>query len=119
VPGIISLTYNLAKNHCIVRGKRHVASEVFGVAIANLGFEVSLLTKNETLEEILIPITPDLKELSSKENLPGYLPEDYEELQGPIADNAVCSKDLTNPDKNKDGSLFTSAMSFVKNSFYW
>lgn len=53
VKGIISLTFDLSKNRCIVRGKHTVGPEVFGCAIANLGLEVSLVYKNEAQEEVI------------------------------------------------------------------
>lgn len=54
IKGIISLTFNLSKNYCIVRGKHNIGSEVFGIAIANLGLEVSLVYKNELQEEVSV-----------------------------------------------------------------
>jgi len=50
--GVISITYDLNKSYCIVRGKPHVPSEMFGKAIANLGFECHLVSKNENNEEV-------------------------------------------------------------------
>lgn len=53
VPGIISVTYDLKKNHSIVRGKRTVASEVFGRAVADLALaNVYLVRKDENKEEV-------------------------------------------------------------------
>jgi hypothetical protein len=55
VDGIISLTFNLAKNQCIIRGKHNVGSEVFGIPVANLGLEVSLIYKNNLQEDVREP----------------------------------------------------------------
>ncbi len=55
VPGIISVTYDLKNNFCLVRGKRTVAPEVFGRAVATQGIgEVYLVRKNEKNEEVCI-----------------------------------------------------------------
>jgi hypothetical protein len=40
------------KSHCVIRGKSTVPSDIFGKAIANLGFECHHVTKNEAGDEV-------------------------------------------------------------------
>lgn len=54
IKGIISLTFNLPKNQCVVRGKFNVEAVVFGNAIANLGIGVSLVYKNELQQDVIL-----------------------------------------------------------------
>lgn len=49
--------------------------------------------------------------------MPDYLPEDDYD-SSTIGDNAVC-KQKPHGEAEKGGSIFGSAMNFVRNSFYW
>ena len=49
IDGIISVAFNPEQRLCIIRARR-ARPEVFGLAVANLGFECSLVTKNEKKE---------------------------------------------------------------------
>jgi len=50
--GIISITYDIKKCHCLIRAKSHMPDEVFGKSIANLGFECHLVTRVDNDDEV-------------------------------------------------------------------
>lgn len=52
--GIISITYDMKKCYCMVRGKSHLPNELYGITIANLGFECHLVSRFENKEVLYL-----------------------------------------------------------------
>ncbi|ODM97126.1 Armadillo repeat-containing protein 1 [Orchesella cincta] len=112
VPGIISVTYDVKNNHCIVRGKRNVPSEKFGQAVALLQIaDVFIIRKNESGGVVKVPVPGD-----DQENTVQYPPYPEEVENEDIDDSrSVARKDQ----HNDDASFLKSAKNFLKRSFYW
>lgn len=53
IKGVISVTYSLSRNVCVIRGKLSLPSEQFAQTIANLGYECFLVVKNDLKQEVL------------------------------------------------------------------
>ncbi|CAL8131508.1 unnamed protein product [Orchesella dallaii] len=113
VPGIISVTYDIKRNYCIVRGKRNVPSEHFGRAVAVLRVaDVFVVRKNESGDEVKVPVPSD-----DQENNIQY-PLYPEEVENEDKDESR-SVAKTGQHNAEDSSFLKSARNFLKRSFYW
>jgi hypothetical protein len=115
INGVISIAFNPEQHLCIVRS-RNIKPDDLGMAVANLGFECSLITRNENNEVIRLPILSEIK-VEKKENqeVPFYFPEDDDEV--PVGENAVAVKGFSD---NEDGAgWWTSAKKLVRKSLFW
>lgn len=112
IKGVISITFNRAKQRCILRTKVDLKPEIIIEAI----FKASVLNiyqvvKNEKGEEDFI-----LCGNAEKENFP-KLPEYLSEDDNFIEEGTVVVKNQSK--ENKESSWLGSACEFLVRSFYW
>jgi len=120
IEGIISITFIVQKSVCLILSHTKVMSEVYGKAVANMGFDCALIAWDSNNEEIWIRQYPDKLEnsrsVTGKENEPSYLPESEDEKDTSIGDQALVPTGATDA---KGGGWLSSAASFLQKSFYW
>ncbi|XP_017537271.1 armadillo repeat containing 1, like isoform X2 [Pygocentrus nattereri] len=122
VKGVISFTFQMALKRCTVRVRADLPTEVsvqFNCSLASAIAATKMLSaqqvvKNESGEEVLIPLsTTDLK-VEENSHLPDYLPED--ESPEKETDRAVSR---TTAKQDSSGSWLNTAASFLTKTFYW
>ncbi|KAL7859703.1 hypothetical protein SRHO_G00148500 [Serrasalmus rhombeus] len=115
VKGVISFTFQMALKRCTVRVRADLPTESLASAIAATKMlSAQQVVKNESGEEVLIPLsTTDLK-VEENSHLPDYLPED--ESPEKETDRAVSR---TTAKQDSSGSWLNTAASFLTKTFYW
>lgn len=115
VKGVISFTFQMALKRCTVRIRSDLATESLASAIAATKvLKAQQVVKNETGEEVLIPLNTTDTEVQENSNLPDYLPED--ESPEKEVGKAVSR---TGAKQDANGSWLNAAASFLTKTFYW
>ncbi|XP_076874813.1 armadillo repeat containing 1, like [Brachyhypopomus gauderio] len=115
VKGVISFTFQLALKRCTVRVRADVPTESLASAIAATKVLVAQqVVKNETGEEVLIPLSTAEVPIEENSHLPDYLPED--ESPEKEMDRAISR---TGAKQESSGSWLNTAASFLTKTFYW
>ncbi|XP_047429603.1 armadillo repeat containing 1, like [Mugil cephalus] len=116
VKGVISFTFQMASKRCTVRIRSDLSTESLGTAIAATKvLSAQQVVKNETGEEVYIPLNSTGVEVPQNSALPDYLPEE-EESPETKCDRAI-SRTTAKEDSN--GSWLNAAASFLTKTFYW
>jgi len=115
VKGVISFTFQMAVKRCTVRIRSDLATENLATAIAATKvLQAQQVVKNETGEEVLIPLSVCGSAIQENSDVPDYLPE--EESPEKDLGRAVSRSGAKD---NASGSWLNSAASFLTRSFYW
>ncbi|XP_075993295.1 armadillo repeat-containing protein 1-like isoform X2 [Genypterus blacodes] len=115
IRGVISFTFQMAVQKCIVRVRSDLKAEALASAIASTQvMKAQQVVKGENGEEVLIPLAEDgSEEVEQNMDLPDYLPEDESPSQEP-------DKAVTRVGSGQDGSSWLgAATNFLSRSFYW
>ncbi|XP_056151098.1 armadillo repeat containing 1, like [Lampris incognitus] len=116
VKGVISFTFQMASKRCTVRMRSDLSTESLASAIAATKvLTAQQVVRNETGEEVLIPLNPSGVPVQQNTAIPDYLPED-EESPERESDRAI-SRTAAKDDNN--GSWLNTAASFLTKTFYW
>ncbi|XP_063079203.1 armadillo repeat containing 1, like [Engraulis encrasicolus] len=115
VKGVISFTFQMAVKRCTVRIRSDLPTENLATAIAATKvLQAQQVVKNETGEEVLIPLSVSGSTIQENSHLPDYLPED----ESPEKDlGRAVSRSGAKEDPS--GSWLNTAASFLTRSFYW
>ncbi|XP_036419786.1 armadillo repeat-containing protein 1-like isoform X1 [Colossoma macropomum] len=115
VKGVISFTFQMALKRCTVRVRADLPTESLASAIAATKvLSVQQVVKNESGEEVLIPLGTTGMKVEENSHLPDYLPED--ESPEKETDRAVSR---TTAKQDSSGSWLNTAASFLTKTFYW
>ncbi|XP_012676676.1 armadillo repeat containing 1, like [Clupea harengus] len=115
VKGVISFTFQMTLKRCTVRIRSDLSTESLATAIAATQIlQAQQVVKNETGEEVLIPLSTSTTAIQENSKLPDYLPEDEspEKDLGKAVSRAGAKED-------GGGSWLNSAATFLTRSFYW
>uniref|UniRef100_A0A3P9K3L5 Armadillo repeat-containing protein 1 n=1 Tax=Oryzias latipes TaxID=8090 RepID=A0A3P9K3L5_ORYLA len=116
VKGVISFTFQMASKRCTVRIRSDLPTENLATAIAATKvLSAQQVVKNETGEEVYIPLNPAGTEVPQNSALPDYLPEEEESPEREV-DRAISR---TAAKEDSSGSWLNAAASFLSKSFYW
>ncbi|XP_051517288.1 armadillo repeat-containing protein 1-like [Myxocyprinus asiaticus] len=115
VKGVISFTFQMAMKRCTVRIRADLPTESLATAIAATKvLSVQQVVKNESGEEVFIPLHTSGAKVEENSYLPDYLPED--ESPEKELDRAVSR---TGAKQDTSGSWLNTAASFLTKTFYW
>ncbi|XP_028997085.1 armadillo repeat containing 1, like [Betta splendens] len=115
VKGVISFTFQMASRRCTVRIRSDLPTESLASAIAATKvLSAQQVVKNESGEEVLIPLNPCGVKVQENSALPDYLPEEESPERG--VDRAISR---TTAKEDSSGSWLNSAASFLSKTFYW
>ncbi|KAB5546100.1 hypothetical protein PHYPO_G00068260 [Pangasianodon hypophthalmus] len=115
VKGVISFTFQMAVKRCTVRVRADLPTESLASAIAATKvLSAQQVVKNESGEEVLLPLSTTDTHIEENHHLPNYLPED--ESPEKETDRAVSR---TAAKQDSSGSWLSSAASFLTKTFYW
>lgn len=121
IKGVISFTFNMAKQRCMVRVTPIVTAEILCNAInqTKTTIKAEQVVRNQMGEEVTISFgqTPHIPEeekgkVANASDYPDYLPEDDPIETGHAA--------IAKSGQEKDGAgWFSGVSNFINNSFYW
>jgi len=118
VKGVVSFTFNMSKQRCMVRVTPTVSPQMLCKAIENTKLlNAEQVVRNKSGEEVVIsfgqhPSIPGEQKGEIENEFPDYLPED-----DPVeTSNAAITK--TGKDENGSG-WFGGVSSFISNTLYW
>ncbi|XP_041950307.1 armadillo repeat containing 1, like [Alosa pseudoharengus] len=115
VKGVISFTFQMAMKRCTIRIRSDLPTENLATAIASTKIlQAQQVVKNDTGEEVLIPLSMSSTAIQENSQVPDYLPED--ESPEKELDRAVSR---TGAKEDGSGSWLNTAASFLTRSFYW
>ncbi|MBN3303640.1 ARMC1 protein, partial [Amia calva] len=115
VKGVISFTFQMALKRCTVRIRSDLPTESLASAIAATKvLKAQQVVKNETGQEVLIPLRTTHATVQENSNLPDYLPED--ESPEREVDKAISR---TGAKQDSNGSWLNAAAGFLTKTFYW
>ncbi|XP_072553131.1 armadillo repeat containing 1, like [Salminus brasiliensis] len=115
VKGVISFTFQMALKRCTVRVRADLPTESLASAIASTKvLSAQQVVKNESGEEVLVPLNTTGRQIEENSQLPDYLPED--ESPEKELDRAVSR---TTAKQESSGSWLNTAASFLTKTFYW
>ncbi|XP_065141528.1 armadillo repeat containing 1, like [Paramisgurnus dabryanus] len=115
VKGVISFTFQMAVKRCTVRIRADLPTESLATAIASTKvLSAQQVVKNESGEEVLIPLSTSGAKVEENHHLPDYLPE--EESPEKELDRAISR---TGAKQDAGGSWLNTAASFLTKTFYW
>ncbi|XP_073483431.1 armadillo repeat-containing protein 1-like [Aquarana catesbeiana] len=115
VKGVISFTFQIALRRCTVRVKPELATECLTSAIAETKvLKAQQVIKNESGNEVYLPMPNESIPVEKNSCLPDYLPEE----ESPQKD---VEKALARPASKEEnsGSWFNAAANFLSKTFYW
>ncbi|XP_049915070.1 armadillo repeat containing 1, like isoform X2 [Epinephelus moara] len=116
VRGVISFTFQMASKRCTVRIRSDLSTESLASAIAATKvLSAQQVVKNETGEEVLIPLNPSGVEVQQNSAIPDYLPEEEESPEREV-DRAISR---TTAKEDSSGSWLNAAAGFLTKTFYW
>ncbi|XP_058469373.1 armadillo repeat containing 1, like [Solea solea] len=116
VRGVISFTFQMASKRCTVRIRSDLSTESLASAIAATKvLSAQQVVKNETGEEVLIPLSTSGVKVQQNSALPDYLPEEEESPEKGV-DRAISR---TSAKEDASGSWLNTAASFLTKTFYW
>ncbi|KAM4689674.1 armadillo repeat-containing protein 1 [Discoglossus pictus] len=115
IKGVISFTFQMAVQRCVVRIRSDLKAEALASAIASTKvMKAQQVVKGDTGEELLVPFQDNSEEVEQNTDLPDYLPEDESPMKE--QDKAV-SRVGSHPDGGS--SWLSTAANFLSRSFYW
>uniref|UniRef100_A0A8C5LCF9 Armadillo repeat-containing protein 1 n=1 Tax=Jaculus jaculus TaxID=51337 RepID=A0A8C5LCF9_JACJA len=115
IKGVISFTFQMAVQRCVVRIRSDLKAEALASAIASTKvMKAQQVVKSESGEEMLVPFQDTPVEVEENTELPDYLPED--ESPSKEQDKAV-SRVGSHPEGG--ASWLSTAANFLSRSFYW
>ncbi|XP_035278659.1 armadillo repeat containing 1, like [Anguilla anguilla] len=115
VRGVISFTFQMALRRCTVRIRADLSTESLASAIAATKvLTAQQVVKNESGEEVLVPLCTSGAPVQENASLPDYLPED--ESPERDTDKAVSR---TTAKQDSTGSWLNAAAGFLSKTFYW
>ncbi|KAM6214259.1 armadillo repeat-containing protein 1 [Rhynchocyon petersi] len=115
IKGVISFTFQMAVQRCVVRIRSDLKAEALASAIASTKvMKAQQVVKSESGEEMLVPFQDTPVEVEQNTDLPDYLPED--ESPTKEQDKAV-SRVGSHPEGG--ASWLSTAANFLSRSFYW
>ncbi|XP_066528593.1 armadillo repeat containing 1, like [Hoplias malabaricus] len=115
VKGVISFTFQMAMKRCTVRVRADLPTESLASAIAATKvLSAQQVVKNDSGEEVLIPLSTAGLKVEENSHLPDYLPED--ESPEKETDRAISR---TTAKQESSGSWLNTAASFLTKTFYW
>ncbi|XP_063113456.1 armadillo repeat-containing protein 1 isoform X2 [Cavia porcellus] len=115
IKGVISFTFQMAVQRCVVRIRSDLKAEALASAIASTKvMKAQQVVKSESGEEMLVPFQDTPVEVEENTELPDYLPED--ESPTKEQDRAV-SRVGSHPEGG--ASWLSTAANFLSRSFYW
>ncbi|XP_007257901.2 armadillo repeat containing 1, like isoform X2 [Astyanax mexicanus] len=115
VKGVISFTFQMALKRCTVRVRADLPTESLASAIASTKvLSAQQVVKNESGEEVFIPLSTTGMKVEQNSQIPDYLPED--ESPEKELDRAVSR---TAAKQESGGSWLNTAASFLTKTFYW
>ncbi|KAK1332051.1 hypothetical protein QTO34_007732 [Cnephaeus nilssonii] len=115
IKGVISFTFQMAVQRCVVRIRSDLKAEALASAIASTKvMKAQQVVKSESGEEMLVPFQDMVVEVEQNTELPDYLPED--ESPTKEQDKAV-SRVGSHPEGG--ASWLSTAANFLSRSFYW
>eukprot|EP00069_Balaena_mysticetus_P005237 bmy_17859T0 len=115
IKGVISFTFQMAVQRCVVRIRSDLKAEALASAIASTKvMKAQQVVKSESGEEMLVPFQDTPVEVEQNTELPDYLPED--ESPTKEQDKAV-SRVGSHPEGG--ASWLSTAANFLSRSFYW
>ncbi|XP_029984296.1 armadillo repeat containing 1, like [Sphaeramia orbicularis] len=116
VKGVISFTFQMASKRCTVRIRSDLPTESLASAIAATKvLSAQQVVKNESGDEVFIPLKAAGVEVPQNSALPDYLPEEEDSPEKEV-DRAISR---TTAKDDASGSWLSSAASFLTRSFYW
>ncbi|XP_041043246.1 armadillo repeat containing 1, like [Carcharodon carcharias] len=115
VNGVISFTFQMALQRCVIRIYSDLKIESLVSAIATTKIlQAHQVVKNESGEEVVVPLNTGTAKVEQNLNLPDYLPED----ESPeIEHNKAISQ--TGAKGNTNGTWLSAAANFLTKTFYW
>lgn len=115
IKGVISFTFQMAVQRCVVRIRSDLKAEALATAIASTKvMKAQQVVKGESGEELLVPFQDTPVDVEQNTDLPDYLPEDESPMKE--LDKAV-SRVGAHPDGGS--SWLSTAANFLSRSFYW
>ncbi|XP_029447247.1 armadillo repeat-containing protein 1 [Rhinatrema bivittatum] len=115
IKGVISFTFQMAVQRCVVRIRSDLKAEALASAIASTKvMKAQQVIKSENGEELLVPFQDTPVEVELNTDLPDYLPED----ESPSKEQ---DKAMSRVGSHQEGgtSWFSTATNFLSRSFYW
>ncbi|KAM9445746.1 LOW QUALITY PROTEIN: armadillo repeat containing 1, like [Clarias gariepinus] len=113
VKGVISFTFQMAMKRITVRADLPTESLASAIASTKV-LSAQQVVRNESGEEILVPLSTTDTHIEENNHVPDYLPED--ESPEKEIDRAISR---TNAKQDASGSWLSSAASFLTKTFYW
>ncbi|XP_072355790.1 armadillo repeat containing 1, like isoform X3 [Scyliorhinus torazame] len=115
VNGVISFTFQMALQRCVVRIYSDLKIESLASAIAATKIlQAHQVVKSENGEEAVVPLNTGISKAEQNLNLPDYLPEDEStEIEHCKAISQTGAKGNTN------GKWLNAAANFLTKTFYW
>uniref|UniRef100_UPI00358FD4C7 armadillo repeat-containing protein 1-like n=1 Tax=Myxine glutinosa TaxID=7769 RepID=UPI00358FD4C7 len=118
VRGVISFTFQMLTQRCVLRTRADLPTEKLGLAIAATRvMSAQKVIRNEQGEEVLLSLTPE-GNAAATVSLPSYLPEDDEEEGVPAAPYKAMSALGGGMGDGRQGWM-TAAANFLTQNFYW
>ncbi|KAJ1192281.1 hypothetical protein NDU88_001592 [Pleurodeles waltl] len=115
IKGVISFTFQMAIQRCVVRIRSDLKAEALATAIASTKvMKAQQVVKGDSGEEMLVPFQDTPVEVEQNTDLPDYLPED--ESPSKEQDKAVSR---VGSHMEGGGTWFSTAANFLSRSFYW
>ncbi|OCT76867.1 armadillo repeat containing 1 L homeolog isoform X1 [Xenopus laevis] len=115
IKGVISFTFQMAVQRCVVRIRSDLKAEALASAIASTKvMKAQQVVKGETGEELLVPFQDAPVEVEENTDLPDYLPEDESPMKE--QDKAVSR---VGAHQDGAGNWLSTAANFLSRSFYW
>uniref|UniRef100_A0A803KKR3 Armadillo repeat-containing protein 1 n=1 Tax=Xenopus tropicalis TaxID=8364 RepID=A0A803KKR3_XENTR len=115
IKGVISFTFQMAVQRCVVRIRSDLKAEALASAIASTKvMKAQQVVKGETGEELLVAFQDSPVEVEQNTDLPDYLPED----ESPMKEQ---DKAVSRVGAHQDGASnwLSTAANFLSRSFYW
>lgn len=115
IKGVISFTFQMAVQRCVVRIRSDLKAEALATAIASTKvMKAQQVVKAESGEELLVSFQDTPVDVEQNTDLPDYLPED----ESPMKEQ---DKAVSRVGAHQDGgsSWLSTAANFLSRSFYW
>ncbi|KAM5156988.1 armadillo repeat-containing protein 1 isoform 2-T3 [Mantella aurantiaca] len=115
IKGVISFTFQMAVQRCVVRIRSDLKAEALATAIASTKvMKAQQVVKGESGEELLVPFQDTPVDVEQNTDLPDYLPEDESPMKE--QDKAVSR---VGAHQDSGSSWLSTAANFLSRSFYW
>ncbi|MEE6463868.1 hypothetical protein FKM82_006082 [Ascaphus truei] len=115
IKGVISFTFQMAVQRCVVRIRSDLKAEALASAIASTKvMKAQQIVKGDGGEEMLVPFQDTSVDVEQNTDLPDYLPEDESPMKE--QDKAVTRVGLH---QDSASNWLSTAANFLSRSFYW